>query len=402
MKTRLLFSLILIGTILSCEKSVEEPFLQNPDLETTEAKAFIANTNEFALDFFRSIAGNEVEENYMVSPVSLSMALGMVHNGAAGETLKAFDEVLGGGNALADSNSYNGMLMESISSSSSGTTLNLANAIWIQEGFPVEKEFVETNKRYYDSEVANVDFQKGSTVDKVNKWALDNTNGKIKDFVQEFGDETRLFLANAVYFKSQWKYRFNTDRTIQRPFYLSETNSIEVPMMNMTAEVATAYTDLFSAIALPYKEDRFEMVILLPNFGITTNTIIENMDGTELASLFSDNRKSELEIGIPRFKLEYSKTLNDALTELGLGIAFDNEANFKGINKETDLFISSVFQKTFIEVNEEGTEAAAVTGVAVGVTSAPPSFVADRPFLYIIRERFTGVICFMGKVGNPK
>ncbi len=402
MKTKIVLSLLLFGITLSCENAVEDSFVQNPDLETTEAKAFIAKTNEFALDFFQRLAANEDEENYMISPVSLSMALGMVHNGADAETLQAFDEVLGGGNTLAESNTYNGALMESLTSSSSGTTLNLANAIWIQEGFPVETQFVETNKRYYDSEVANVDFKKASTVDRVNKWALDNTNGKIKDFVAEFDDETVLFLANAIYFKSQWKFRFERDRTIDRPFYLSETNSIEVPMMNMTAEVATAYTDLFSAIALPYKENRFEMVILLPNFGITTNTIIENMDVTELASLFSENRKSELEIGIPRFKLEYSKTLNNALTELGLGIAFDNGANFKGINKETDLFISSVFQKTFIEVNEEGTEAAAVTGVEVGVTSTPPSFVADRPFLYIIREKFTGAICFMGRVGNPK
>jgi serpin B len=402
MKTKIGLSVLLIGIILSCEKSQEDTFVKNPELETTEAKAFIANTNEFALDVFRTVASSEEDDNYMVSPISLSMALGMLHNGARGETMQAFDNVLGRGNTLAENNTYYGLLMESLSSNTSGTTLNLANAIWIKEGFPVEGQFKETNELFYKSDIDNLDFNNSSAVKTVNDWADGRTKGKIKDLVTEFDDQTRLFLANAIYFKSQWKYRFDTNRTIERPFYISEASSVNVPMMNMKAEVMTAATDLFSAIVLPYKGERYEMVLLLPYLGITTSAVLENIDTTELSSLFKDNRKSELEIALPRFTLEYEKTLNDVVTELGLGIAFANRADFTRINKETDLSISKLFQKTFIEVNEEGTEAAAVTGVEIGTTSVPPSFTADRPFLYIIREKATGTICFMGRVGNPK
>jgi serpin B len=402
MKTKIGLSVLLIGIILSCEKSQEDTFVKNPELETTEAKAFIANTNEFALDVFRTVASSEEDDNYMVSPISLSMALGMLHNGARGETMQAFDNVLGRGNTLAENNTYYGLLMESLSSNTSGTTLNLANAIWIKEGFPVEGQFKETNELFYKSDIDNLDFNNSSAVKTVNDWADGRTKGKIKDLVTEFDDQTRLFLANAIYFKSQWKYRFDTNRTIERPFYISEASSVNVPMMNMKAEVMTAATDLFSAIVLPYKGERYEMVLLLPYLGITTSAVLENIDTTELSFLFKDNRKSELEIALPRFTLEYEKTLNDVVTELGLGIAFANRADFTRINKETDLSISKLFQKTFIEVNEEGTEAAAVTGVEIGTTSVPPSFTADRPFLYIIREKATGTICFMGRVGNPK
>lgn len=405
MKTQISLSLLLFGLLFSCENAQEDMFVANPELETIEAQAFIAKTNEFALDLFKAVAATEEEENYMVSPVSVSMALGMVHNGASGATLQAFDAVLGGGNTLEENNTYHGLLMESLSSRTSGTTLDLANAIWIQEGFPVATEFVETNKRYYDSEVANVDFKMASTVDRVNAWALDNTNGKIKDFVEEFDGATIMFLANAIYFKSQWKFTFDIEKTEQLPFFLSETTSVAVPMMQMTAEVALSANDLFSAIALPYDEDRFEMVILLPNRGFDTNTITENLSSNQLTNLFTDKTNQMAHIFLPRFKLEYSESFKKPLTELGLGIAFSPNADFAKINPNVGLEISDVFQKTFIEVNEEGTEAAAVTGIIVGTNTAAPSvpiFSADRPFLYLIREKFTGAICFMGRVGNPR
>lgn len=402
MKTKIAFSVLLLGISMSCEKSQEDTFVSNPELETNDAQAFISNANEFAFDVFRTVARSEEDENYMLSPISLSMALGMLHNGASGETMLAFDNVLGGGNALAENNAYYGLLMESLSSNTTGTTLNLANAIWIQEGFSVEPQFKETNGLFYKSAIENLDFQNSNAVNIVNDWAEGRTNGKIKELVSEFDDQTRLFLANAIYFKSQWKYRFDTNRTVERPFYISEASSVNVPLMNMKGEVETADTALFSAIVLPYRGERFEMVLILPYLGITTNTVLENIDAAGLNSLFKDKRKNELDVALPRFTLEYEKTLNDALTDLGLGIAFTKSADFTGINKETDLYISKLFQKTFIEVNEEGTEAAAVTGVEVVATSVAPNFTADRPFLYIIREKATGTICFMGRVGNPK
>lgn len=401
MKSRIALSLLVFGLQFSCEKPNEDSFFENPELQTADAKAFISNNNEFALNFFRSIAEKETKENYMVSPISLSMALGMVHNGAEGETKTAFDGLLGKGTPLTEINNFNALLIESLTTHSNETSFDLANAIWIQKEFPVEEEFVETNKTFYKSQVANIDFTDKNAVKEVNDWAERNTRGKIKEVVKNFDSSTRLFLANAIYFNSKWKYRFNANKTEQTPFYISETNSKEVPMMNIKAEVSSTGNDLFSSIVLPYEGERFEMVILLPKYGITTNTVAESLNLKDWNNLFAQNQVSELQISIPRFKLEYENKLEDELEELGLGIAFTDNADFSNINKTEGLQISDVFQKTFIEVNEEGTEAAAVTGVTVVTTSASPSFYVNRPFLYVIREKFTGTICFMGRVGNP-
>ena len=401
MKSRIALSLLVFGLQFSCEKPNEDSFFENPELQTADAKAFISNNNGFALNFFRSIAEKETKENYMVSPISLSMALGMVHNGAAGETKTAFDGLLGKGTPLTEINNFNALLIKSLTTHSNETSFDLANAIWIQKEFPVEEEFVETNKTFYKSQVTNIDFTDKNAVKEVNDWVERNTRGKIKEVVKNFDSSTRLFLANAIYFNSKWKYRFNANKTEQTPFYISETNSKEVPMMNIKAEVSSTGNDLFSSIVLPYEGERFEMVILLPKYGITTNTVAESLNLKDWNNLFAQNQVSELQISIPRFKLEYENKLEDELEELGLGIAFTDNADFSNINKTEGLQISDVFQKTFIEVNEEGTEAAAVTGVTVVTTSASPSFYVNRPFLYVIREKFTGTICFMGRVGNP-
>ena len=386
---------------LGCDKSEDIPPFENVELETAEAKALVSQNNQFAIEFFRKVVENETEENYMVSPLSLSMVLGMVHNGAHGDTKVAFDNLLGMGAPLDQLNRFNENLRKSLTTKVEGTDMNLANAIWIQEDFPVENAFVEVNQKVYEAEVDNIDFRNPEATTIVNNWVERNTNGKIGELVKEFTPGTRLFLANALYFKSQWKYRFKTENTRNALFYSSPENAVEVPMMNMNAEVPFFVNETFRSIILPYKKERFEMLLLLPNYGLTTSDIMDIITGDNLDTWLKEYDLAELAIGVPKFEMEYENLLNDELKDLGLEIAFSANADLGGISPGASLQISRVLQKTFIEVNEEGTEAAAATGVEVIETSAPPSFIADRPFLYLIRDGYTGSILFIGRIGLP-
>lgn len=372
---------------------------RDPDLQTVAAKAMVAANNEFALKLFNEVASTEAAENYMVSPLSVSLALGMTYNGADGTTATEFGNVLGYTDVAA-ANSFNQKLITSLTASDSGAKLDLAQAIWIQDDFPVEQDFVEANQTHYDAEVANLDFLSSNAVNIVNNWAYDHTNGKIEDFVERFDARTVLFLANALYFKGTWKYEFDPNDTNDAPFYAVNATE-QTPMMYLNATVPYLANNRFSSILLPYKNDRYQMMVFLPNEDLTTKEIVSEFSVANLNAWLDTYSESELDINVPKFKMEYENELTDELVNLGLETAFSESADFSKINKDGALQISKVIHKTFIEVNEEGTEAAAVTGVQIVQTSARPSFVANRPFLYMIRDGFTGSICFMGQVGKP-
>ena len=401
MKKQVVLFVLGFTFLLGCDSTDDTPSFENDALETAAAKALVSQNNQFAMDFFRKISEKETEENYMVSPLSLSMALGMVHNGADGDTKLAFDNVLGKGASLNELNQFNENLRRSLTTKIEGTAMNLANAIWIQEDFPVDDTFLEINQNVYEAEVANINFRNPEATTIVNNWVERNTDGAIEELVKEFTPGTRLFLANALYFKSQWKYRFKIDNTRNALFHTSPENAVEVPIMNMNAEVPFFANETFKSIILPYKKERFEMVLILPNHGLTTYDILDGMTGENLELWLGEYNLSELQIGVPKFKMEYENLLNDELKDMGLEIAFSANADLGGISPGASLQISRVLQKTFIEVNEEGTEAAAATGVEIVETSAPPSFIANRPFLYMIRDRYTGSVLFIGRVGLP-
>ncbi|MEM8510512.1 MAG: serpin family protein [Bacteroidota bacterium] len=401
MKAQVVLFVLGVVLMVGCDTSEDIPTFENNELETAEAKALVSQNNQFAIEFFRKVAQNETEENYMVSPLSLSMALGMVHNGADGDTKSAFDEVLGRGTALNQLNQFNENLRRSLTTKIQGTDMNLANAIWIQEDFPVATSFVEVNRKVYEAEVANIDFRAPEATNIVNSWVGRNTNGAIEELAKEFTPGTRLFLANALYFKSQWKYRFTTENTRNALFYSTPENATEVPMMNRSAEVSFFANETFGSIILPYKQERFEMVLLLPHYGQTTDDILDSITAEDLKMWLEEYKVSELHIEVPKFEMEYENLLNDTLKDMGLEIAFTANADLGRISPGASLQISRVLQKTYIKVDEEGTEAAAATGVEIVETSAPPSFIANRPFFYLIRDSYTGSILFMGRVGLP-
>ena len=398
------FLLALTSLVLTNCNTTDNPKVDsgiNPELQTTEAQAMVEANNEFAISLFKEVAETEASENYMVSPLSVSMALGMVHNGTGGQTNSEFNDILGYPD-VSFANDFNQSLIASLTASDAGATLNLANAIWVENGFPVEEEFISVNEEYYNAEVDNLDFASSDAVNMVNNWAYDRTNGKIEDIVDNFDDATVLFLANALYFKGTWKYRFDPNETIEDvPFYTDNgTENVEMMFMDNT-NFSYFANDIFSSVLLPYKNDRYQMMVLLPHQNYNTEDISEELSVTNLENWLEAYTETKLTVQLPKFKMEYKNELNDELIELGIQSAFDSNADFSNINSNADLQISKVIHKTFIEVNEEGTEAAAVTGVEIVVTSAPPSFIANKPFLYLIRDSFTGSICFMGKVGRP-
>lgn len=408
MKTFKTIVLFLVFLMFSCDTASNdsdldnEHLIKNPELQTAEAKAFIATHNDFAFEVFKTVAENETEDNFMVSPLSLSIALGMVSNGADGTTKTAFEDVLGNGTSVSEMNNYNKMLIESLAAKTSGTSFDLANSIWIQNGFQVEDDFLTTNKMFYDNDVETIDFGSQSAVNKVNNWVNENTNGKIERLVESFTDGTVMFLANALYFKSQWKFQFKKEDTKEADFHINRNDTATVSMMNMEADIHYFTNESFSSIVLPYEQERFEMIVLMPHPTYEVANILENIDSELLNDIDSNGHIfNGLKIRLPRFKFGYEIGLNEALKSIGLEIAFSEDADFSKINDNIGLRITKVLQKTFIEVNEEGTEAAAATGVEIGPTSIIPSFTANRPFLYTIREKFTGAICFIGKVGHP-
>jgi serpin B len=377
----------------------------NSKLTTKDAKIIIDENNKFAFDIFKEVAKAETKDNFMISPVSLSLALGMAYNGSDGETKTAFDDVLNYRTSLLKVNEFNKNLITKLSSNADGSVMEIANSIWIKENFPVKNEFIGLNNDYYSAEVQNLDFSNPSSVDIINNWVSGKTHDKIPTIINSISEDAALFLINALYFNANWKYEFESKNTHSNSFFNNDSETTQVEMMSQTATFLHTQNELFSSVILPYKKDKFSMVILLPNAEKTTDDIITEMNEEKWSSWLNSYDSADVALTMPKFKLDYKNKLNDELTNLGLGVVFTNSADFSKIS-DIKLLISYVLQKTFIDVNEEGTEAAAVTIIGFETTSAGGGnnkiFNVNKPFLYIIKENVTGSICFMGKVGAPK
>jgi serpin B len=408
MKIFKIFICIFIATFYcSCNKTdnSSENLNLNSKLTTKNAKIIVDENNKFAFDIFKEVAKTESKDNFMISPISLSLALGMAYNGSDRETKTAFDDVLNYKTSLPKINKFNKNLITKLSSNTDGSVMEIANSIWIKENFPVKNEFISLNSDFYSAEVQNLDFSNPSSVDIINNWVSNKTHDKIPTIINSISEDAALFLINALYFNANWKYEFDSEKTITDSFLNYNSETTQVKMMNQTANLLHTQNELFSSVILPYKKNKFSMVILLPNTEKTTNDIIAEMNEEKWSSWLNSYNSANVVLTIPKFKLDYKNRLNDELTNLGLGIIFTNNANFRKIS-DIKLLISYVLQKTFIDVNEEGTEAAAVTIIGFETTSAGDGnnkiFNANKPFLYVIKENVTGSICFIGKIGSPE
>ena len=401
-------SLIILSTVallISCET---EPIIkETPKIILTKKSAEIIEADHaFGFELFREIYRVSEEENIMISPMSISYALGMTYNGAAGTTLDAFNDVLHfGGLTNQEVNESYKDLMDQLLNLSDEVEFALANSIWFKEGYPVLEEFIKTNEDYFNAAIREADFSDPKTVDLINGWIEEQTNDKIKDMLDQIPGDVVMYLINAIYFNANWKYEFPKEDTYEGEFKLENGSQTAVDYMVVEGDFHYTSNDDFAAVELPYSDSSFSMLVMLPQQGNSVSSLIESLDVSTWDSWFEHSQRLGVRVVLPKFKYEFKDLLNDPLKTLGLGVAFSDNADFSRIVPDRSLCISRVIHQTFIDVQEEGTEAAAATIVEIKELSSPGgasiTFFADHPFLYLIKENSTGAIVFMGKVGRP-
>ena len=405
MKTHHLIACLFITVMLFCSCSKEKELNPQPKnvVLTPEQRDIVDASNQFGFRMLNGLVKDEAEgKNIFISPLSMELALSMTLNGAAGSTNTSMREAMQFSNLdMKEINQAFHSLMKELTSLDPKVITEIANSIWYRNSFTVQQDFISVNRDYYHAVVEALDFDSPNAKNVINNWVADKTRNKIRSIVDEINPEHVMFLINAIYFKGAWKNEFDPRDTSEQPFQLYSGNTKMVPMMKQNDSFPVFFGDKYSAAELLYGRGNFSMVILLPEMGRPVEEVIEEMDPEEWNALMEKLSPVQMELRLPKFRFAYEKTLNDLLSDMGMSVAFTDSADFSGINPDARLFISEVKHKTYVEVNEEGTEAAAATSVGVGVTSMPPSFTVNRPFLFAIREKYSNTILFIGCVREP-
>ncbi|MEE4197967.1 MAG: serpin family protein [Bacteroidales bacterium] len=401
------FFLLLLPITISCgeDEGMDFPAREKEINLTPESGAMVTADNQFGFELFKRMLSVDSAKNLMISPVSISQALLMTYNGSAGETKNAFEETLFLGDLTTEEiNQAQQELVNALLEVDPAVTLNIANSIWHREGFPVNPEFMKVILDFYTAEIMEAAFDQ-STVDLVNRWVEDETGGKIDHILDQIDPSHVMFLINAIYFNGNWKYQFEASNTLNDEFYLSNGSTVNVPFMNQEVNAALLQHDDFTILDLPYGRGNFSMLFFLPGEDKTIDDLMAAWNTENYDHWLEHLEEMNVAVSIPKFKFGYAKELDDFLQAMGLAVAFDpDHADFSNLTEAMQLYIDFVKHKSFIDVNEKGTEAAAVTAVGFGTTSADPSypeFVANRPFLFALREKQTHAILFLGKVANP-
>ncbi len=411
MKKNLILAISFLACFIfgQCSDNPSDPGRIDRELTVAE-KELIESDNSFGLKLFRRLVEADKESNIFISPLSISMALGMALNGAAGETRLVIQETLElNGLTPEDVNRSYQSLIELLTNLDKAVKFEIANSIWCREGFQVKQEFYDLNRTYFGAEVAELDFNLPSAADIINNWVDNRTHGKISEIVDSpISPLMMMFLINAIYFKGDWTCQFDRDLTRSADFFLVDESKVALEMMNLESDFLYFENDIFQSVDLPYGNGDFSMAIFLPKL----NDISADADNL-IARFTSENWNvwqdsfdtSTVMLSLPKFELEYEKKLNDILTDMGMGLAFKPyQADFSRISDINDLHISEVKHKTYVKVDEEGTEAAAVTSVGFGTTSVPPGnkiMIVNRPFVLVIKENKSGALLFVGKIVNP-
>jgi len=300
------------------------------------------------------------------------------------------------------------MLIDALASVDPKVLMSIANSIWYKQTFNVEQDFIDVNQDYFYAEVSPLDFTNPDAVTTINNWVADKTKNKITEILDQIPAEAVMYLINAIYFKGIWKYEFDESETEEKPFYLSDGTTKDVPMMAQEGSFNYFSNDILQAVEMPYGAGNYSMIILLPQSNKTPDDIIDQLSNENWNRWLSEFYEAEkVQIHLPKFKFEYEDSLNNELINMGMEIAFSPyDADFSKINPLEQLYISRVIHKSFIEVNEEGTEAAAVTLVEISrIISEPETgihFYVNQPFIFAIKEKYTNTIIFMGKVMEPE
>ena len=377
--------------------------------EAADLSLVVKGNNEFALDLYAKLRSEEAG-NLFFSPHSISTALAMTYAGARGDTEKEMGEVLHFTLPQAQLHAAFAALADKLlGDKAKGYQLRIANRLWGQTGYQFLPEFLGITRDQYGAELALVNYKEKTEEARktINAWVEEQTEQKIQDLIQQgvLNQMTRLVLTNAIYFKGDWASQFDEKTTKDAPFRVTADETANVPMMYQKDKFKYGAAEGVQLLELPYESGDLSMLILLPEKVGGLAELEKRLTTDRLAKWASAARKQKVNVYLPKFTMISQFGLKDVLTSMGMPLAFTpGKADLSGMNGKRDLFISAVIHKAFVEVNEEGTEAAAATGVAVGVTSVQitPTFRADHPFVFLIRDNRTGSILFMGRVMNPK
>ncbi|MHC4585111.1 MAG: serpin family protein [Planctomycetota bacterium] len=409
------YKLVLILTIATATMAGLLPVEQATAREKTDKQLVVSGNNEFAFELYAKLNGKE--GNLFFSPYSISTALSLAYCGARGETETEMATALHLPTATKDTlgqmrfHSAFGKIIKDLNSrgEKDGYELRVANALWGQNGYGFLEEYLELIETNYGGKLNEVDFIRAaeSARKTINKWVEKKTNDKIKNLIKKgvLNSMTRLVLTNAIYFKGNWARQFEKDKTNDALFTLADGEKVDAAMMNQTAEFGYLETESFQGLELPYVDDELSMIIFLPKEIDCLDEFEKTLTVENLSKWLNKLYKCEVVVSVPKFKMTSEFDLASVLKSMGMTDAFSSNANFSGINGQRDLFISAVIHKAYVDVNEEGTEAAAATAVTMKLTSVMPGripvFKADHPFLFLIRDNDSGSILFIGRVMNP-
>jgi len=363
-------------------------------------------SGDFDTDLFKASFGASENKNVVVSPFSVKMALSMAAQGANGKTLEEMNKVIG---LDETSNEYFRRLIED-AAKDGDITLNIANSVWLRQGLQFNPAYMDILDSYYMAQAFTLDFGNPSSKDTINKWVSEKTNGKIEEIVDEIKPLDIAFLINAIYFNANWSTPFEQGLTSKKDFTLLDGSKVKADLMSKTAYLLYQENNEFQAVELPYGEDeRYVMRVYLPKEDVKFEKFVNSID-KEILQQWGENfssMKGVLEL--PKFKTEYSSSMKDILISMGIKEAFNpNSADFsKMVTVEgQNVYISEVMHKTYIDVNEKGTEAAAATSIEMSATSGPQpeemfEMIVDRPFVFTIDDKESGETLFIGAIINP-
>lgn len=410
-----LLLLIAVGCrVANTNQHDAEAAVATPLPATAETVSAVTTANnDFGFRLFNILAGEKgmAGQNVIISPVSITQALCMTYNGSAGETKTGMEKALGlSGLSIEQVNAGQAALLTGIAAADPKVTTNIANALWVKNGYALNEGFVQRNRSAYQAEVSNIDVTSPAGVAQINDWISKKTEKMIPKLLSDndVSTDTRLILTNAVYFHGMWTMEFDSKATHDNPFTLEDGTTLTIPMMRQKKSFRYSESEDFQAVRLPYGEGRMSMYLLLPAEGKSVNDLLPQLTAAKWREWVKSFHETEITVALPRFKAKHKSSLNEQLAAMGMGDAFSGtKADFSGIPKDgsKELSISKVVHEAVLEVEEKGTKAAAATGVIVGVTSAmrEEKFITfDRPFLFAIYDDKNDVVLFLGKIARPE
>jgi len=369
---------------------------------STLEKTLVASSNTFGFDLFSHMALSRGDANTFISPLSISMALGMAYNGAEGSTADAMRTVLGYRDmTTAEINATYKALIDLLTTLDSEVIMEIANSSWARQDFALLPAFSQALAEWFNAEARTLDFSDPASVDVINNYISEKTHGKIEDMLDEIDPSTVLFLINALYFKAAWTTEFDTEKTLDGSFILEDGSTAACKMMHLYDTFQWGANHEVNIIDLPYGDGHYSMTLVQPAEGRRLDELLNSFTAEQWNTWLALLNETEMDLYMPRFKVEDDWELKEVLSAMGMGVAFTGGADFSKINADRDIFISEVLHRTFVEVTEAGTEAAAVTVVDFRETSIKPMMNLNRPFLYVIRDHHSGTLMFMGTLYTP-